>query len=61
MVKRQRYITFYDESVEGINRCVKESLGNGYVPIFKFQTETEFKDKMQVDYHVVAEYMKNEE
>lgn len=52
---KQKYITFYADSVIGISRCIKESLENGYVPIFKFQTASEFKNKTQVDYHIISE------
>ena len=55
MVNKQRYINFYAESVSELSRMIKDSLEQGYVPVFMFHTVADFEERMQIDYHVVAE------
>ena len=55
MVNKQRYINFYVEIVSELSRMIKDSLEQGYVPVFMFHTVADFEERMQIDYHVVAE------
>ncbi len=55
MVNKRRYINFYADSVSELSRMIKDSLEQGYVPVFMFHTIADFKERMQIDYHVVSE------
>ena len=55
MVNKHRYINFYAESVSELSKMIKDSLEQGYVPVFMFHTIADFEGSVQIDYHVVSE------